>query len=119
MKNYKVVSVYSGRGEMSINGSYVVEGECVRGVCEDVLEDKKKMMEEDESYFEEFVNVWGVKDGVGYVGDNEEGFDVVFEEGSKWFELVEEMGSWSDEVNVEWDKLCKVDYREYEVKGKI
>ena len=36
------------------------------------------------SYFEEFVNCWGVEGKIGSVGDGEEGYDLIFEEGSEW-----------------------------------
>ena len=117
MKKYKVVNVYSGYGEMSINGSCLMEGRNVESVCKKLLKEKKKRMKEDKSYFEEFVNFWRVKDGVGYVGDGEEGFDMVIDEKSKWWGLVESDEFWSDEEVEEWDKLCDVD--DCDVEGKI
>jgi hypothetical protein len=117
MKNkYKVVNVYSGYGENDICGVDVVEGKSLKDVCIKLLEEKKLKVKGDDSYFEEFVNMWGVKDGVGYVGDGEEGFDMVIDEKSKWWELVGK-DDWSDEVSEEWDKLCDVDG--YEVESKI
>jgi len=120
MKKYKVVNVYSGYGEMSINGSSLMEGRNVESVCKKLLKEKKKGMKENKSYsksyFEEFMNFWRVKDGVGYVGDGEEGFDMVIDEKSKWWELVGK-DDWSDEVIEEWDKLCDVDG--CDVEGKI
>jgi len=89
MKKYKVVNVYTGYGERSINGCSLMEGRNVESVCKKLLKEKKKKMKKDKSYFEEFVNFWKVKDGVGYVGDGEEGFDMVIEEKGKWWELVE------------------------------
>ena len=41
------------------------------------------------SYFEEFVNCWGVEGKIGSVGDGEEGYDLIFEEGSEWYEKVD------------------------------
>ena len=89
-RKYKVVNVYSGYGEMSINGFEVVEGKSLKDVCISLLEEKKKRFVDDDSvsYFEEFVNCWGVEGNVGSVGDGEEGYDLVFEEGSEWFEKV-------------------------------
>ena len=74
MKNYKVVNVYSGYGEMSIEGIDEVKGESLKDVCIKLLEEKKKRFEEDMSYFEEFVNCWGVEGKIGSVGDGEEGY---------------------------------------------
>ena len=95
-KKYKVVNVYSGYGEMDFNGFDVVEGKSLKDVCIKLLEEKKKRFvddcEEGEeinlSYFEEFVNCWGVEGKIGSVGDGEEGYDLVFEEGFKWNELL-------------------------------
>ena len=74
MKNYEIVNVYSGYSEMSINrGIDEVVGNSLKEVCIELLEEKKdSFIEEGEevdlSYFEEFVNVWGVKGKLGSIG---------------------------------------------------
>ena len=118
MYNYKVVSVYSGYGENSVYGkSRFVEGMTVKSVCRKVLKEKKKSMKGDKSYFDEFVNYWGVKDGRGYVGDGEEGFIMVIGSYSKWWNLIEKMDDWNDEVWKMWEDICNVS--EYNEEGKI
>ena len=34
--------------------------------------------------------------GVGCVGDGEEGYDLIFEEGSEWFEKIDKSDDWND-----------------------
>ncbi len=119
-KKYKVVNVYSGYGEMDFNGFDVVEGKSLKDVCIKLLEEKKKRFEDDDcvSYFEEFVNCWGVEGKIGSVGDGEEGYDLVFEEGSEWFEKIDKSDDWSDEEWNEWMKL-NCEGLKFEVDGKI
>ena len=118
MKNYKIVNVYSGYGEMCINGVSNEKGESLQDVCIDLLKEKKKMFEEDMSYFEEFVNDWGVKGKLGSVGDGEEGFDLIVEEGSDWYDKVDGYDDWSEEEWNEW-----IDFNnegiEFDDEGKI
>ena len=119
-KKYKVVGVYSGYGEMDINGVDVVEGKSLKDVCIKLLEEKKKRFEDDDSvsYFEEFVNCWGVEGKIGSVGDGEEGYDLIFEEGSEWFEKIDKNDDWNDK---EWDEWMKLNCEElkFSVDGKI
>ena len=65
MKKYKVVGVYSGYGEMYIKGVDVEEGKSLKDVCIKLLEGKKEFWKDDMSYFEEFVNCWGVEGNIG------------------------------------------------------
>ena len=126
MKNYKVVNVYSGYGEMSINGVDEVMGNSLKEVCIDLLEEKKDGFvgdceegeEVDLSYFEEFVNIWGVKGKVGSIGDGEEGYDLVIEEGSEWFEKIDRNEEWNDEEWNEWLKFNE-DGMKFDEEGKI
>ena len=119
-KKYKVVNVYSGYGEMDFNGFDVVEGNSLKDVCISLLEEKKKRFEDDDcvSYFEEFVNCWGVEGKIGSVGDGEEGYDLVFEEGSEWYEKIDRSDDWNDEELNEWMKLNSEGLM-FEVDGKI
>ena len=126
MKNYKIVNVYSGYGEMSINGVDEVKGKSLKDVCIKLLEEKKKRFEDgfgegeevDLSYFEEFVNCWGVEGKIGSVGDGEEGYDLIFEEGGEWYGKLDGYDDWNDK---EWDKWMKLNCEElkFSVDGKI
>ena len=118
MKNYKIVGVYSGYGEMSIEGVSEVKGKSLKDVCIDLLKEKKERFEEDMSYFEEFVNDWGVKGKLGMVGDGEEGFDLIIEEGNEWYEKIDKSDDWNDEEWNEWMKLNNEGLK-FEVDGKI
>lgn len=127
MKNYKIVNVYSGYSEMSINrGIDEVVGNSLKEVCIELLEEKKDSFIEDGeedgevdlSYFEEFVNVWGVKDKLGSVGDGEEGYDLIIEEGNEWYDKVDNYDNWSEEEWNEWVKFNS-DGFEFDEEGKI
>ena len=127
MKNYKIVNVYSGYSEMSINrGIDEVVGNSLKEVCIELLEEKKDSFIEDGeedgevdlSYFEEFVNVWGVKDKIGSVGDGEEGYDLIIEEGNEWYDKVDNYDNWSEEEWNEWVKF-NIDGFEFDEEGKI
>ena len=120
-KKYKVVNVYSGYGEMSINrGIDEVVGNSLKEVCIELLEEKKDSSienDEDLSYFEEFVNMWFVKDKLGSIGDGEEGYDLIIEEGNEWYDKVDNYDNWSEE---EWDKWVKFnDKFKWNEEGKI
>lgn len=127
MKNYKIVNVYSGYSEMSINrGIDEVVGNSLKEVCIELLEEKKDSFIEDKeegeevdlSYFEEFVNVWGVKDKLGSIGDGEEGYDLIIEEGNEWYDKVDNYDNWSEDEWNEWVKFCS-DGFEFDEEGKI
>ena len=63
MKKFKVVEVYSGYGEMGIEGIDVVEGKSLKGVCSKLNKDNlKDMLKYCEDKEEEKINrsVWEV-----------------------------------------------------------
>jgi hypothetical protein len=107
MKNYKIVSVYSGYGEMDVLSVESVKGRSVESVCKKKLKELKKSCKDNLEYFEEFVNSMNVvNDDLGMVGDGEEGFKVVFGESNKWFKLIDEKDSWSEKVWSDWVEDC-------------
>ena len=118
MKKYKVVGVYSGYGEMSIEGVEEVKGKSLKSVCVRLLKEKKKYFKEDKRYFEEFVNCWSVEGKIGSIGGGEEGYDLIFEEGSEWFEKVDRNDDWNEK---EWDEWMKLNCEElkFDVIDKI
>lgn len=121
MKNFKIVNVYSGYSEMSINsGIDEVMGNSLKEVCIELLEEKKDYSVEEGylDYFEEFVNVWGVKGKLGTIGDGEEGYDLIIEEGNEWYDKVDNYDNWSEEEWNEWVKFNS-DGLEFDEEGKI
>ena len=119
MKKFKVVGVYSGYGEMGIEGIDVVEGKSLKGVCSNLNKNNLKRMLEgceskedkkiNKSVWEEFYNFVKVnsKEGWGSVGGGEEDFYFVFGEKSKWFELIDNNKEWSEEFfEKEWKEFC-------------
>ena len=119
MKKFKIVEVYSGYGEMGIEGIDVVEGKSLKGVCSKLNKDNLKGLLEyceskeeekiNKSLWEEFYNFVKVnsKEGWGSVGGGEEDFYLVFGEKSKWFELIDNNKEWSEEFfEKEWKEFC-------------
>ena len=98
MKNIKVVDVYTGYSENSI--SWIkedrFEGE-FKSIVDDVFKKyvvekmRKDEWEEFSDDGEEFYEVCGIIDGVGFIGYGEEDLLLVIEEGNKWYDLVDEL----------------------------
>ena len=100
MKNIKIVDVYTGYAENSI--SWIKEDkfegefgfiEIVNDVFKKYVVDK--MREDEWEEFsddgEEFYEVCGIIDGVGFISYGEEDLLLVIEEGSKWYSKVDEL----------------------------
>ena len=64
------------------------------------------------------MNGWGVEGKIGSVGDGEEGYDLIFEEGGEWYEKIDKSDDWNDK---EWDEWMKLNSEGlmFEVDGKI
>jgi len=100
MKNIKIVDVYTGYAENSI--SWIKEDkfegefgfiEIVNDVFKKYVVDK--MREDEWEEFsddgEEFYEVCGIIEGVGFISYGEEDLLLVIEEGSKWYSKVDEL----------------------------
>jgi hypothetical protein len=126
MDKYKIVNVYSGYNENSINGVKVVEDDRndISLVCIDILKKKKEKVKDDNmDYFEEFVNGWSVNwdEVVGFVNDGEEGFDLVIMEDSYWWYLVDKENGykWDKKICDKWDNWLNKVSNDISVEGKI
>ena len=102
---YKVCTVYSGYGEIGIEGLETI-------VVDMSLEDVTKQLniettvELEESICIEFLDHWSVKDGAGFIAAGEEHFKVVLPEGHALFDLVCRDYDMTEEVWNEWEKFC-------------
>ena len=98
MRNIKVVDVYTSYAENSI--SWIkedrFEGE-FKSVVDDVFKKyvvekmRKDEWEEFSDDGEEFYEVCGIIDGVGFISYGEEDLLLVIEEGNKWYDKVDEL----------------------------
>ena len=98
MKNIKVVDVYTSYAENSI--SWIKEDRFdgdFKSVVDDVFKKyvvekmRKDEWEEFSDDGEEFYEVCGIIDGVGFISYGEEDLLLVIEEGNKWYDLVDEL----------------------------
>ena len=129
MKNIKIVDVYTGYAENSI--SWIKEDkfegefgfiEIVNDVFKKYVVDK--MREDEWEEFsddgEEFYEVCGIIEGVGFISYGEEDLLLVIEEGSKWYSKVDELnldsvkksvdfsnGKYDEKVWEEWVELIE------------
>jgi len=109
MKNIKIVDVYTGYAENSI--SWIKEdrfdGE-FKSIVDDVFKKyvvdkmRKDEWEEFSESGEEFYEVCGIIDGVGFISYGEEDLLLVIEEGNKWYDLVDELNLDSVEKSVDF-----------------
>jgi len=109
MKNIKVVDVYTGYSENSI--SWIkedrFEGE-FKSIVDDVFKKyvvekmRKDEWEEFSDDGEEFYEVCGIIDGVGFISYGEEDLLLVIEEGNKWYDKVEEFNLKTEEESVDF-----------------
>ena len=109
MRNIKVVDVYTSYAENSI--SWIKEdrfdGE-FKSIVDDVFKKyvvekmRKDEWEEFSDDGEEFYEVCGIIDGVGFISYGEEDLLLVIEEGNKWYDKVEEFNSKTEEESVDF-----------------
>ena len=109
MRNIKVVDVYTGYSENSI--SWIkedrFEGE-FKSIVDDVFKKyvvekmRKDEWEEFSDDGEEFYEVCGIIDGVGFISYGEEDLLLVIEEGNKWYDKVEEFNLKTEEESVDF-----------------
>ena len=98
MKNIKVVDVYTSYAENSI--SWIKEDKFdgdFKSIVDDVFKKyvvdkmRKDEWEEFSDDGEEFYEVCGIIEGIGFISYGEEDLLLVIEEGNKWYDLVDEL----------------------------
>ena len=109
MKNIKVVDVYTSYAENSI--SWIKEDKFegdFKSVVDDVFKKyvvdkmRKDEWEEFSDDGEEFYEVCGIIEGVGFISYGEEDLLLVIEEGNKWYDKVDELNLDSIEKSVDF-----------------
>jgi hypothetical protein len=111
MKNIKIVDVYTGYAENSISWIKEDKFEGEFGFVE-IVDDvfKKyvvdKMREDEWEEFsddgEEFYEVCGIIEGVGFISYGEEDLLLVIEEGNEWYDKVEDFNLETEEESVDF-----------------
>jgi hypothetical protein len=109
MRNIKVVDVYTSYAENSI--SWIKEDRFdgdFKSIVDDVFKKyvvekmRKDEWEEFSDDGEEFYEVCGIIDGVGFISYGEEDLLLVIEEGNKWYDKVEEFNLKTEEESVDF-----------------
>ena len=105
---YKVVEVYSGYNEMSINSVELKESNDIKSLINVLFEELKDKIcnSSGEDMWNEFSDKDICNKDLGYYGCDEEGFYLVIGEDNNWFNILDNYENWSDEVNNEWIEFC-------------
>jgi len=106
---FKVVEVYSGYNEMSINGVVEIkERDNIKGLINELFEAlKNKFCNNDETdCWEEFSDKGVISEDIGFYGCDEEGFNLVISENDNWYNRLCNYENWTDDEYNEWREFC-------------
>ena len=97
---FKVVEVYSGYNEMSINGVVEIkERDNIDNlICELFFGLKDK--------FNEFSDKGVISEDLGFYSCDEEGFNLVISENDNWYNRLSNYENWTDDEYNEWREFC-------------
>ena len=107
---FKVVGVYSGYNEMSIDGVVLIiwgknDIEDLVNECFKAL--KHKFIDNDElEVWNEFSSKGVISEDIGYYGCDEEGFNLVIGQYNSWYDRLNNYKDWSDSEYEEWKEFC-------------
>ena len=106
---YKVIEVYSGYNEMSINSDIKIkESNDIKSLIDVLFEELRDKICNDNG--DDFWNEFSIKNIVnkdlGYYGCDEEGFNLVIGEDNNWYNRLDNYNNWSDEEYDEWRMFC-------------
>ncbi len=105
---YKVINVYSGYNEMSVNSIKEKESNNIDSLINVLFEELRDEMCNNggDEYWNEF-NIKNIcnKD-LGFYGCDEEGFILVIGENNNWFNRIDNIDNWSEEEFNEWREFC-------------
>lgn len=106
---YKVIEVYSGYNEMSINSDIKIkESNDIKSLIDVLFEELRDKICNDNG--DDFWNEFNVKEicnnDLGYYGCDEEGFNLVIGEDNNWYNRLDNYNNWSDEEYDEWRMFC-------------
>jgi hypothetical protein len=106
---FKVVEVYSGYNEMSINGVVEIkERDNIKGLINELFEAlKNKFCNNDETdCWNEFSDKGVISEDIGFYGCGEEEFNLVISENDNWYNRLSNYENWTDVENNEWREFC-------------
>ena len=106
---YKVIEVYSGYNEMSINnGIKIKESNDIKSLIDVLFEELRDKICNDNG--DDFWNEFSVKEicnkDLGCSGCDEEGFNLVIGEDNNWYNRLDNYKDWSDEEYNDWRMFC-------------
>lgn len=106
---YKVIEVYSGYNEMSINSDIKIkESNDIKSLIDVLFEELRDKICNDNG--DDFWNEFSVKEicnkDLGYYGCDEEGFNLVIGEDNNWYNRLDNYKDWSDEEYNDWRMFC-------------
>lgn len=109
---FKIVEVYSGYNEMSIDGVVLVNwsnANIQTLVDECFIALKHKFCNNGETdIWEEFSAKGVISEDLGfYFGCDEEGFNLVIREDNNWYNRLSNYENWTDVENEEWREFCE------------
>ena len=105
---FKVVGVYSGYNEMSVNSVEVVESNDIKSLINVLFEELRDQIcnNNGSDLWEEFSDKEICNKDLGYYGCDEEGFNLVIGEDNNWFNRLDSYKNWSIEEFNDWRMFC-------------
>ena len=106
---YKVVEVFSGYNEMSINGDIEIkESNNIKSLINVLFEELRDKIcnSSGEDMWEEFSDKDICNNDLGYYSCDEEGFNLVIGEDNNWYNRLDSYKDWSKEEFNEWVMFC-------------
>ena len=107
---FKVVKVYSGYNEMSIDGVVLVnwrDNNIENLIYELFRYLRIKFVDNDETdFWNEFSDKGVINETLGYYGCDEEGFNLVIGQYNSWYDKLNNYKDWTDNEFEEWKEFC-------------
>jgi hypothetical protein len=105
---YKVISVYSGYNEMSVNDVKEKESNNIDSLINVLFEELRDEMcnNRGDEYWNEFSSKDICNKDLGYYGCDEEGFNLIIGENNNWYNRIDNIDNWSEEEFNEWRMFC-------------
>lgn len=106
---YKVIEVYSGYNEMSVNSDIEIkESNDIKSLIDVLFEELRDIIcnNSGEDYWDEFSVKEICNKDLGCYGCSEEGFNLVISEDNNWYNRLDNYKDWSVEEFNEWRMFC-------------
>ena len=107
---FKIVSIYSGYNEMSIDGVVLVNwsNDNIQTLVDECfIALKHKFIDNDEiDFWDEFSSKGVINERLGHYGCDEEGFNLVIREDDYWYNRLSNVENWTDKEFKEWKEFC-------------